>query len=104
MKWEEIEVLEKVKNGEDKLLNPIFTLNIKGKTKGRLSNWTLEETNTYGYDYTKKTIKALIIPSISINLDNLIRFDNKKHEILYIINSSPRFNILHLKRLKDDTY
>lgn len=104
MKWEDVEILEKKKTGEDKLLNPIFEIETKGKTMGRLSDWTLEETNTYGYDYTKKTLKALIIPSININLDNLIRFENKEHEILYIINSSPRFNILHLKRLKDDTY
>lgn len=104
MKWEDIEILELIIAGEDKLSNPVFEKMVKGKTKGRLSDWTLEETNTYGYDYTKKTLKALIIPSISINLDNLIRFDNKEHEILYIINSFPRFNILHLKRLKDDTY
>ncbi len=100
MKWVNVNVIQYIETSKDKLGNPVTIPSIKGSTKGRFTDWTEEETQTFGYDYTVNNRKLLLIPIFEINTINTVSIENEEYEITNVAHSSPRWYLLHVKRCK----
>lgn len=100
MKWVNVNVIQYIETSKDKLGNPVTIPSIKGSTKGRFTDWTEEETQTFGYDYTVNNRKLLLIPIFEINTINTVSIENEEYEITNVAHSSLRWYLLHVKRCK----
>lgn len=103
MKWEDCALIGRKQTGEDELGNPLFSVSDIKTCKARFTPWTNEEIQLEGREVTKNERKLLLRLSLHdypSTCSGLI-VESVDYEITKVIDLSPRFVLLHVKRYKE---
>lgn len=101
MKWKPCILLSRFKTGEDALKNPVYAYQEIKKTRARITPWSDEQVAFEGREVTRNEQRLVIpIPYRKFPVCQKIYIDGHEQEITKVIDLSPRFTLVQVKKYK----
>lgn len=101
VKWKPCILLSGSQVGKDALRNPVYTDQEIKRTRARITPWTDEQIEMEGREVTKNEQRFIVpIPYLKFPKCQKVCIDGHKQEITQIIDLSPRFTLVQVKKYK----
>ena len=102
VKWKPCILLSRIQVGQDVLKNPVYTDKKIKRIRERITPWTDEQIAVEAREVTKNEQRFIVpIPYHKFPKCQKICIDGHKQEITQIIDLSPRFTLVQVKKYKE---